>query len=69
MVNMRFDRYVRYISEHRKAPQGVERPRAIHLGAAEGYLARPDGRALNAPSADDVERRAAQIQRRHARRS
>lgn len=65
---MRFDRYVRYISEHRKAPEGVTRPRAIHLGAAEGYLARPEGRQLSAPSAHDVERRSEQIQRQSARR-
>ncbi|MDA0179734.1 hypothetical protein OJ997_05475 [Solirubrobacter phytolaccae] len=59
---MRFDRYVRYISEHRRTPEGVSRPSAIRLGAAEGYLARHEGRSLSAPSEADVQRRAAHIQ-------
>lgn len=62
---MQFDRYVHYISKHRRAPEGVPRPKAIHLGAAEGYVARIDGKTLSTPSVADVERRTAQVLRRH----
>jgi hypothetical protein len=61
MGTMRFDKYVRLISKNGEAPRDVDRPKAIRVGAAEGYVAPAHGRELRAPSPETVARRVARV--------
>jgi hypothetical protein len=54
---MTFEAYVRHIAEHGKAPEGVKRPPAIHLAAAEGGAPR----VLSAPATGEIARRFARF--------